>query len=82
VSKRVNGPRGLSVRSWPTRQPQVNDVTQRYVCGNCGQEGHPTAACSTPSALNLTTAPAEVRAAHARAVRRWRIATEKSGTNE
>jgi hypothetical protein len=82
VSKKIRGPRGLSVRSWPTFQPQDNDVTVRFVCRICGQEGHPTAACSTPSALNLTTAPAEVRAAHARAVRRWQIATEKSGTNE
>jgi hypothetical protein len=80
VSKKIRGPRGLSVRSWPTFQPQDNDVTVRFVCRICGQDGHPPAACSVLDALNLNAAPAEVRAAHERALRRWRISDEKNSS--
>jgi hypothetical protein len=91
MSKKIRGPRGLSLRSWPVHQPQVNDVVVRFECRartGTAEDGtpllcrqpHPTAAHPALDALNLTAAPAEVRAAHARAVRRWQIATEKDAT--
>jgi hypothetical protein len=69
--------RGRSAANWRLHQRQDADIVVRFECRVCGQ-AHPTAAHDTLDALNLHEAPAEVRARHERALRRWRIGDEKN----